>query len=120
MENDGSPSLERVQGWRLARVDWEQFQHLCSTRLHQSAIADADDPMPLFTSILKDIAEKSIHKTSAVPKRFNKSWFTDTYIDATKERNWALERFKKIEKLSINVSSDNAEVYNKPFSIEEL
>ena len=42
---------------------------------HQSAIADADDPMSLFTSILKDIAEQTIRKTSAVPKRFNKPWF---------------------------------------------
>ena len=39
----------------------------------QSSIADADDPMSLFTSILKDIAEETIPKTSAVPKRFNKT-----------------------------------------------
>ena len=38
---------------------------------HYSApicIADADDPMSLFTSILKDIAEETIPKISAVPK----------------------------------------------------
>ena len=71
MENDGPPSLERVQRWKLAKANWDQFQHLCSTRLQQSAIADADDPMSFFISILKDIAEKTIPKTSAVPKRFN-------------------------------------------------
>ena len=77
LENDGPPSLERVQRWKVAKANWDQFQHLCSTCLHQSAIADADDPMSLFTSILKDIAEETIPKTSAVPKRFNKPWFSD-------------------------------------------
>ena len=95
LENDGPPSLERVQRWKLANANWDQFQHLCSTRLHQSAISDADDSMSLFTSILKDIAEETIPKTSAVPKRFNKPWFSDICKDAIKERNRALERFKR-------------------------
>ena len=63
--------------------------------MHQSAIADADDPMSLFTSILKDIAKETIPKTSAVPKRFNKPWFSDICKDAIKERNMALDRFKR-------------------------
>ena len=100
MENDGPPSLERVQTWKLAKANWDQFQHLCSTRLQQSAIADADDPMSFFTSILKDIAEETIPKTSAVPKRFNKPWFSDICKDAIKERYktvklTVLERFKR-------------------------
>ena len=95
LENDGPPSLERVQRWKLAKANWDQFQHLCSTRLHQPAIADADDPMSLFTSILNDIAEETIPKTSAVPKRFNKPWFSDICKDVIKERNRALERFKR-------------------------
>ena len=47
-----------------------------------------------FTSTLKDIAAKTIPKISAVPKRFNKPWFTDTCKDAIKERNKAIGRFK--------------------------
>ena len=90
-----TPCLERVQRWKLAKANWDQFQHLCSTRLQQSAIADADDPMSLFTSILKDIAEETIPKNSAVPKRSNKPWFSDICKDAIKERNRALERFKR-------------------------
>ena len=86
--------LERVQRWKLAKAYWDQFQHLCRTRLHKSAIADADDPMSLFTSILKDIAEETIPKTSAVPKRFNKPWFSELCKDTIKERNRTLERFK--------------------------
>ena len=40
LENGG---LERVQSWKLTKSNLEQFQHLCSTRLHQSTIMDADD-----------------------------------------------------------------------------
>ena len=63
--------------------------------MQQSTIADADDPMSFFTSILKDIAEETIPKTSAVSKRFNKPWFSDICKDTIKERNRALERFKR-------------------------
>ena len=49
LENDGPPYLEMVL--KLEKSNWDQFQHLCSTRLHQPVIADADDPMSLFTSI---------------------------------------------------------------------
>ena len=94
LENDGPPSVERVQRWKLAKANWDKYQHLCSTRLHQSAITDADDPMSLFTSILKDIAEETIPMTSAVPKRFNKPLFSDICKYAIKERNSALERYK--------------------------
>ena len=51
--------------------------------------------MSLFTSILKDIAEETIPKISAVPKRFNKPWFSDICKDAINERNSALERSKR-------------------------
>ena len=33
LENDGPP-FERVQRWKLAKANWDKFQHLCSTRLH--------------------------------------------------------------------------------------
>ena len=43
-----------------------------------------------FTSILKDIAEETIPKTSAVPKRFNKPWFSDICKDLrlSKKTSW--------------------------------
>ena len=103
LENDVPSCLERVKRWKLAKTNWDQFQHLCSTRLHQSAIADADDPMPLFTSILKDIDEETIPNTSAVPKRFNKQWFSNICKDTIKERNRALDRFKR-EPTEVNLN----------------
>ena len=65
--------------------DGNRFQHLWSIRLRQSAITDATDPISLSTSILKDIP---------ILKRFNEPLFSDTFINATKERKRALERFQ--------------------------
>ena len=89
LQNDGPVSRERVQRWNLVRANWDEFWHLSSIHLYQSAITDADDP------ILKDIAEETIPKTSGVPKCFNKPWFFVICNDATKEGNRALERFKR-------------------------
>ena len=38
---------------------------------------------------------KTIPKTSAVPKRLNKPWFSDLCKNAIKDRNRTLERFKR-------------------------
>ena len=86
------------------KVNLHEFQHVCSTCLHHSVLNDVDDPMSFFTSILKDIAEKTIPKTSAVTKRFNKPWFTDICKDAIKRCNRALERFKR-EPTEVNLIS---------------
>ena len=39
--------------------------------------------------------KKTIPNTSAVPKRLNKTWFSDICKAAIKQRNGALERFKR-------------------------
>ena len=63
----------------------------------------AGDPMFLFTSILKDIVEKTIPDTSAVPKRLNSPWFSDICNDAIRERNMAHER-EQTEETSIPIA----------------
>ena len=73
---------------------YDEFQCLCTTHLHHSVMNDAVDPISLFTSILKDIAEETIPKTSAVPKHFNKPWLSDICKDAIKVCNRALKKFK--------------------------
>ena len=79
LENCGPPSKMEVNEGTLG------------TRLHRSAINDADDSISSFTSILKNTAEETIPKTSAVQKCFNKPWFKDP----VKDRNRALKRFKR-------------------------
>ena len=72
----------------LTRVNWELFRHLYSTRLHQSAITDAEDPMSLFTFIL-DVVGETIPKTLTIPN------ISDICKDANKKRARALDRFKR-------------------------
>ena len=112
----GSPSIFRDFSWKLVptlvvvitfQLFWRIMDHLqkmevnrgklgwIPASVHQSDMNDADDTMSFYTSILKDIAEKIIPKTSAITIRFNKPWFSETCKDAIKERNRALERFKR-------------------------
>ena len=63
LENDGPPSLESIQRWKMAKANWDGFHHF----LHRSLTNDADDPISLFTSILKDIAEKNSSLTRQTP-----------------------------------------------------
>lgn len=54
-----------------------------------------NDPMSLFASNLKTIADVTIPKTSAVPKRARKPWFNTNLKRLLNERNRALARFKR-------------------------
>ena len=56
-----------LKGFKDGNWQWQTVIN-SSIRLHQSAMNDADDPMSLFTSILKDITEQTIPKTSALPQ----------------------------------------------------
>ena len=86
-------SNERVPRWKLDKADWDLFQSLCSTELLPSIFEDTDDPISEFTSIVHSIAERSIPKTSTIPKRFNKPWFTDECKEAIKARKHMLNLF---------------------------
>ena len=120
LENNGLPSLERVQRWRLTKANWDQFQKMCSIRLHLPVIADTDDSISLFTSILKDISVNDRDVTSdrdianALADNFShnssSAFSTDAFIFV---RN-------KAEKHNLNFSSENVEFYNRSFSVEEL
>ena len=56
LENKGPPSLETFQKWRLTMTNGEQFQH----RLHQSEMTDADYPVSLCASMLKETTDATI------------------------------------------------------------
>ena len=72
IESNNSIVEERVQHWRLHRADWEAFQQSCGKSLTISQFENeegVDDPIALFTAKLHNIADKSIPKTSTVPKK---------------------------------------------------
>ena len=62
------------------------------------------DEEETFTSMLHTIAEKTIPKTSAVPRKLNKPWWTEECQEVYNNRKKALNNFKKhptTEKLNI-------------------
>ena len=88
----------------LTKANWDQFQYMCSSGLRQSAIADADHPMSLFT--LKDIVEETIPKTSEVPKRFNKPWLTDSCVLKMNSQTSVKSVWNRIRKIKENHTSN--------------
>ena len=54
-----------------------------------------EDPIETFTSTLHNIAEKTIPKTSTVPRKLHKPWWTDECQEAYKNRKKALNELKK-------------------------
>ncbi len=76
LQRNGPPSVDRVQRWKLNKADWETFRAECMIELDVDRFPDDEDQMEHFTKLLHDIAKKTIPKTSANPKRFNKPCLT--------------------------------------------
>ena len=97
IESNNSIVEERVQHWRLHRADWEAFQQSCGESLTISQFESeegVDDPIALFTAKLHNIADKSIPKTSTVPKRIDKPWL-DENPKGNRQKEKILAKIKK-------------------------
>ena len=98
IESNNSIVEERVQHWRLHRADWEAFQQSCGENLTISQFENeegVDDHIALFTAKLHNIADKSIPKTSTVPKKLDKPWFDEDWRMVIDTRKKSLQKFKK-------------------------
>ena len=92
--NNIGPALdEPVSRWKLNKANWAQFQTLCTTRLLEDTVRKADDPIESFASILINIAEETVPKTSTKSTKAKKPWFTDDCKTAIKQRKGALRQF---------------------------
>ena len=83
---------------------WSEFRTLCESQLTPETVVGMKDEEETFTSILHTIAEKTIPKTSAVPRKLNKPWWTEECQEVYNNRKKALNNFKKhptTEKLNI-------------------
>ena len=65
-----------------------------SLALHQSNITDVDDPMYLFISISKDVAEETIPVSSGSTKMIQLQ-FTDICKDVVIQRNPCRRKLKR-------------------------
>ena len=61
--NIASVVEEPGEKWKLNKADWPSFKVLCESEINET-ILKAKDPIDNFTTILYEIAEKTIPKTS--------------------------------------------------------
>ncbi|KAG1663708.1 RNA-directed DNA polymerase from mobile element jockey [Nymphon striatum] len=107
VKGNGPPIKGRPQRWKLHKADWTMFKQLCAEQLNISSFAEISDQYSEFITILLEVAEISIPKTSQYPKRFNKPWFNKDCKDAVRERKRVLRKF------SLRPTSDNLSSYRQ-------
>ncbi|KAG1697716.1 RNA-directed DNA polymerase from mobile element jockey [Nymphon striatum] len=107
VKGNGPPIKGRPQRWKLHKADWTMFKQLCAEQLNISSLAEISDQYSEFITILHEVAEISIPKTSQYPKRFNKPWFNKDCKDAVRERKRLLRKF------SLRPTSDNLSSYRQ-------
>ncbi|KAG1658849.1 RNA-directed DNA polymerase from mobile element jockey [Nymphon striatum] len=107
VKGNGPPIKGRPQRWKLHKADWTMFKQLCAEQLNISSFAEISDQYSEFITILLEVADISIPKTSQYPKRFNKPWFNKDCKDAVRERKRLLRKF------SLRPTSDNLSSYRQ-------
>jgi hypothetical protein len=98
--NSNEPTqIKRNAKWIFNKTDWVTFKQLCKEQITNEIFENIMDPISLFTSILYEIATKTIPKTSTNPKLPIKPWFNDECKQAINERKRALYTFQRYPNL---------------------
>ena len=71
LNNIASGVEEPSEKWKLNKADWPSVKALCESEINET-ILKAKDPIDHFTTILYEIAEKTIPKTSTKTKKKKK------------------------------------------------
>ena len=69
------------------------FNLKCNSEIYTEVFENVDDPIAKFSSILLQIAEECIPKTSTNSKR-NRPWFNDECKNSIRERRAAIRKFE--------------------------
>ena len=77
--------------WKLNKADWPSFKALCESERNET-ILKAKYPIDNFTTILYEIGEKTIPKTSTKTKNRKKPWFNDDCKTSIQKRRQALRQ----------------------------
>ena len=86
LNNIASQLEEPITRWKLTKADWPSFKALCEIEINNT-ILQADDPINRFTTALKQIAIKTIPKTSTKSKKKKTPWFNDDCKTSIQKRN---------------------------------
>ena len=87
---EGSSPVERERSWRLCQADRPVFKTLSHEKFTPNISA-----VDSFTEMLRWIAQKTVPKTSAAPKRLTPPWLDDSCQRAIKERKKVQHRFHR-------------------------
>ena len=90
-----SPVFSRPPRWQMKAANWEEFQRQCKQHLCHGVFDGGDDPVAVFSDILRDIALDCIPHTSTVPRRLCRPWFNDDCRDAIRQRKKAHRIFQR-------------------------
>ena len=82
-----------IQRWKLMKADWSLFSSECSGKLGYDSIGLTDDPIEAFATILIQIANTTIPKTSNEPRPISNPWFNENCTTAIADRKTALKKF---------------------------
>ena len=75
----------------MNKADWPSFKALCQSEINET-ILKAKDPIDKFSTILYEIADKTIPKTSTKTKKKTKPWFNDDCKTSIQNRRQALRQ----------------------------
>ena len=89
LNNIASGLEEPSEKWKLNKADWPSFKALCESEINET-ILKAKDPIDNFTTILYEIEEKTIPKTSTKTMKKKKPWFNDDCKISIQKRRQAL------------------------------
>ena len=92
LNSESNPS-EHISRWKLSKANWTLFEYLCNIRFTPEEFEGIDDKLEKCSSILLDVAEECIPRTSTSTKR-STPWFDEDCKKAVKERKSALHKFK--------------------------
>lgn len=93
LEKNSDTASQDNQRWKLKEADWPSFSTECSCRLSYDEVCNAEDQIEAFATVLLEIAETTIPKTSTKPRSIRNPWYNETCKSAVAARKVALKNF---------------------------
>ena len=88
----------RIPRYKLEKADWDQYKCETSQIPPLSSLEDHDDIATFFTNFVITAANKSIPKSSNVPKKHSVPWWSDTLSDLIHEKHAIGRRLNTLQK----------------------
>ena len=88
----------RIPRYKLEKADWDRYKCETSQIPPLSPLEDHDDIATFFTNFVITAANKSIPKSSNVPKKHSVPWWSDTLSDLIHEKHAIGRRLNTLQK----------------------